>query len=486
MRLIFSSLFFSLLLCSIEGRNNIPLTEEEDLELEKELQSLNKPPVKTLKSFTGDLFDCIEMYKQPAFDHPALKDHKLQMRPSFQTENNVTMDEKLELLLDPGFNDTCPPGTVIIRRTRKEDLIMAKELPKYFRNYGSRYRVLNSSGQNYYAIVRSQKGRFHGFQSKLTTWALPNVGRDQASANQVWIYGDMDDPHVNVIQTGWHVLPKLYNDAFTRFFTFFTINGYQILKDRDPGNWWLKMGGMNLGYWPKELLPNLEKAKGIDFGGGVFTHNNEASPPMGNGHFPQEGIGKACYFKQAQYMGEDQRPFLPTPEWPAHSAKNADDKYYQILGDNPVRGSWDVSYGGPGRSIPLTEEEDLEVEKELQSLNKPPVKTLKSFTGDLFDCIEMYKQPAFDHPALKNHKLQIRPRTVSIRRTPKEELIIAKEIPKYFRNYGSRYRVLDSSGQDYYAIAESEKGRFHGFNQSSLRGHSQMWGQIKSLQIKYG
>ncbi|KAG6498129.1 hypothetical protein ZIOFF_046038 [Zingiber officinale] len=120
-----------------------------------------------------------------------------------------------------------------------------------------------------------------------------------------------------------------------------------------------------------------------------------------------------------------------------------------------------------GRSIPLTEEEDLE-----------------SFTGDLFDCIEMYKQPAFDHPALKNHKLQIRPRTVSIRRTPKEELIIAKEIPKYFRNYGSRYRVLDSSGQDYYAIAESEKGRFHGFNQSSLRGHSQMWGQIKSLQIK--
>ncbi|XP_074580976.1 protein neprosin-like [Curcuma longa] len=213
----------------MEGRN-IPLTEEEDLELEKELQSLNKPPVKTLKSFTGDLFDCIDMYKQPAFDHPALKNHKLQIRPSFERKNNVTMDENFKsLLLDPGFNDTCPPGTVIIRRTRKEDLMMAKELPKYFRNYGSRYHVLDSAGQNYYAIVQSQKSRFHGFQAKITTWALPNVGPNQGSANQVWMYGDMDGPDgsLNVIQTGWHVLPRLYNDTFTRFFTYFTIDDYK-------------------------------------------------------------------------------------------------------------------------------------------------------------------------------------------------------------------------------------------------------------------
>ncbi|XP_074562350.1 protein neprosin-like [Curcuma longa] len=393
--LICFSLLFSLLFCSIEGRN-IPLTEEEDLELEKELQSLNKPPVKTLKSFTGDLFDCIDMYKQPAFDHPALKNHKLQIRPSFERKNNVTMDENFKsLLLDQGFNDTCPPGTVIIRRTRKEDLMMAKELPKYFRNYGSRYHVLDSSGQNYYAIVQSQKSRFHGFQAKLTTWALPNVGPNQGSANQVWMYGDIDGPDgsLNAIQTGWHVLPRLYNDTFTRFFTYFTIDDYktgcmnlnckgfiqvsathgpgfsftgtdlstyggtqayfdfQILKDPKLGNWWLSMGGINLGYWPKEVLPNLETSTALDFGGAVYTPNNEASPPMGNGHFPQEGIGKACYFMQTQFIGEDQRPFTPGPHW-GYPDKNADGRYYRISAAPVYRGFWNVAYGGPGGLLP--------------------------------------------------------------------------------------------------------------------------------------
>ncbi|XP_042401459.1 uncharacterized protein LOC121991534 [Zingiber officinale] len=391
MRLIFSSLLFSLLLCSIEGRNNIPLTEEEDLELENELQSLNKPPVKTLKSFTGDLFDCIEMYKQPAFDHPALKNHKLQIRPSFQTKNNVTMDEKIKSLLDQGFNDTCPLGTVIIRRTRKEDLIIAKELPKYFRNNGSRYHVLDSSEQNYYAIAESENGRYHGFQSKVTTWALPNVRPNQVSQNQVWLMGDVDGDYddLNVIQTGWHVYPQLYKDTSSRFFTFFTIDGYQtgcmnlnckgfvqvsatlgpgfaftgsdlstyggkqayfgfqILKDPERGNWWLSIVDRNLGYWPKELFPNLDVSKLIQFGGQVRTPNDVPSPPMGNGHLPHEGHGKASFFTNAQFIGEDNQAYTPG-EGSASLKTNADAKYYQVVGDPPSRGSWDVGYGGPG------------------------------------------------------------------------------------------------------------------------------------------
>lgn len=67
------------------------------------------------------------------------------------------MDENFKSLLDPGFNDTCPPGTVLIRRTRKEDLIISKELTKYFRNYGSGYRVRDDSlGQNYVSSKNSQ------------------------------------------------------------------------------------------------------------------------------------------------------------------------------------------------------------------------------------------------------------------------------------------------------------------------------------------
>ncbi|KAK7818127.1 hypothetical protein CFP56_041797 [Quercus suber] len=28
-------------------------------------------------------FDCVDIYKQPAFDHPLLQNHKIQMTPSF-------------------------------------------------------------------------------------------------------------------------------------------------------------------------------------------------------------------------------------------------------------------------------------------------------------------------------------------------------------------------------------------------------------------
>ncbi|KAG6502039.1 uncharacterized protein LOC121995428 [Zingiber officinale] len=372
------------------GRN-IPLTEEEDLEIEKELQSLNKPPVKTLKSFTGDLFDCIEMYKQPAFDNPVLKNHKLQIRPSFQTKSNVTMDEKFKPPIDPGFNDTCPLGTVIIRRTRKEELIMAKELPKYFRNYDSRYGVLDSSGNNYYVAMQSQKSKFHGFESSITTWALPNVGPDQSTANQVWMIGDVDGPeeNLNAIQTGWHVFPQLYNDTLTRFFTYFTIDShktgcinllckgfvqvsaihgpgyaftgsglstyggkqsyfsFEIRKDPELGHWWLSTADENLGYWPKEILPSLDVAKQIDFGGVVYSPNNEGSPPMGSGYFAEEGIGKSSYFKSVTFRGDDQRAFTPGKDW-ARAVQNVAEKYYQIIAPIPDGGPWNVAYGGPG------------------------------------------------------------------------------------------------------------------------------------------
>ncbi|XP_042401464.1 uncharacterized protein LOC121991539 [Zingiber officinale] len=391
MCLIYLMLLFSLLLCSIEGRNNIPLTEEEDLELEKELQSLNKPPVKTLKSFTGDLFDCIEMYKQPAFDNPVLKNHKLQIRPSFQTKSKVTMDGNFKLPLDPGFNDTCPLGTVIIRRTRKEELIMAKELPKYFRNYGSRYHALDSSDKSYYAVMHSRIAKFHGFESSITTWALPNVGPDQASVNQVWMMGDVDGPEekLNAIQTGWHVIPKLYDDKFTRFFTYFTIDNhktgcmnllckgfiqvsaifgpghaftgsdlstyggkqayfsFEIRKDPELGHWWLSTADENLGYWPKEVLPNFDVSREIDFGGAVYSPDNEGSPPMGSGYYAKEGIGKSSYFMSVKFRGDDHRAFTPGKDW-ARVVLNAPDQYYQIIGPNPDSGPWNVAYGGLG------------------------------------------------------------------------------------------------------------------------------------------
>ena len=32
---------------------------------------------------------------------------------------------------------------------------------------------------------------------------------------------------------------------------------------------------------------------------------------------------------------------------------------------------------------------------------------LQSEDGDIIDCVDIYKQPAFDHPSLKNHTIQV-------------------------------------------------------------------------------
>ncbi|MFS7991797.1 putative neprosin activation peptide [Helianthus anomalus] len=39
-----------------------------------------------LQSPGGDMIDSVHISHQPAFDHPYLKDHKIQMRPNYHPE----------------------------------------------------------------------------------------------------------------------------------------------------------------------------------------------------------------------------------------------------------------------------------------------------------------------------------------------------------------------------------------------------------------
>ncbi|CAN6226781.1 unnamed protein product, partial [Urochloa humidicola] len=48
-----------------------------------------------------------------------------------------------------------------------------------------------------------------------------------------------------------------------------------------------------------------------------------------------------------------------------------------------------------------------EVRSFLRRVNKAPVTSIQSPDGDIIDCVPISKQPAFDHPLLKNHTIQI-------------------------------------------------------------------------------
>lgn len=122
-----------------------------------------------LQSPDGDLIDCVPSHLQPAFDHPMLRGHKLQVTylpPRFLLQFDSICFVKLYvkpvlmLIQDPpempksynfsaadGGNRTedvvmqtwhaageaCPEGTVAIRRTTEKDLLRASSLRRYGR-----------------------------------------------------------------------------------------------------------------------------------------------------------------------------------------------------------------------------------------------------------------------------------------------------------------------------------------------------------------
>jgi hypothetical protein len=45
--------------------------------------------------------------------------------------------------------------------------------------------------------------------------------------------------------------------------------------------------------------------------------------------------------------------------------------------------------------------------RHLKRFNKPAVKSIESPDGDIIDCVHISHQPAFDHPYLKNHTIQV-------------------------------------------------------------------------------
>ncbi|KAJ0962698.1 hypothetical protein J5N97_027820 [Dioscorea zingiberensis] len=285
--------------------------------------------------------------------------------------------------------NTCPSGTVPIKRVSKEDLIRMR------------------------SSLKNRKMMMHP-PSKLSD------ENQEASYNQWAIYFTPDNDQINLITSGWTVDEIIYGDNQTRLMTTWTNDNYKttgcqdikcpgfvqiseeiplgaplqplstyggdqytlnvlVFKDIKSKNWWLVLGKDKkpIGYWPNEIFTHLSSsANRIDYGGVVQYSDMSQKPPMGSGHFSNEGFGKSCFFGNLQYVNS---VCLLLPSF------------------------------GLGNRINLSIEEDLELERQVKLLNKPAIKTIVKEDGDVFDCVDINKQPAFDHPALKDHKIQLKP-----------------------------------------------------------------------------
>jgi hypothetical protein len=70
---------------SSEAKSEEHSDDEDDIQASAEALKKLVPPYleDRVESEDGDIIDYVDIYKQPAFNHPSLKNHNIQMRPSY-------------------------------------------------------------------------------------------------------------------------------------------------------------------------------------------------------------------------------------------------------------------------------------------------------------------------------------------------------------------------------------------------------------------
>ncbi|GMY12325.1 hypothetical protein FCV25MIE_07564 [Fagus crenata] len=349
---------------AVEG---ISLSKEQDAEFERELMTINKPAVKTIKTKHGHIYDCVNIHEQPALDNPLLKNHKVQMTPSSALLKNLrsSSSNKSSSIANPakiGLEIKCPKGTVVIQRTTKEDLIRAKY---HFRRHllddadpGSGYST-SSYGYDFAGIYLKPDAnkKYYGVGATIAIYKPVTIS-GQISAALIRL--ESGGPgYGGFVETGWMVNPDLYNDDRARLFTkwsqvnngrvsgcyntdcpgfvvqsssiplnayfanFTTVRGvlprkqyeyrFSIKQDSSTGNIWafINNGNVALGYWPKELFTNLGNGADTVYWGGMVYSNLPKSPPMGSGgRFKDGNYDRTCYMKQMSVRTVPGAPFV--------------------------------------------------------------------------------------------------------------------------------------------------------------------------------
>ncbi|XP_077223833.1 protein neprosin-like isoform X2 [Tasmannia lanceolata] len=275
----------------VEGGRN--LTREEDLELEKQLKLLNKPAIMSIETEDGDIFDCVDFYKQPAFDHPLLKNYKLQVawvrtsgeayygtRLFLNTWNDLYLSEKQFSLI----------GTWV---QNQQDSIVAGWIKGGFQNTG----CFNTFCPGF---IQSSE--------KIPLGMVLPVSKYAESMAEIQI---------------------------------------DVSKDLSMNTWGLWWGTDELvGYWPQYFFDNLDKnASTIAWGGQAQGPPNEPKPRMGSGRSATSGYRSGCYVRQIKLMDGFYNYYDPNPKQLVVGA----DKCYVVYRPGNKGGDWSYNFyvGGP-------------------------------------------------------------------------------------------------------------------------------------------
>ncbi|EOA22538.1 hypothetical protein CARUB_v10003192mg [Capsella rubella] len=340
-------LFIAIFVCAFY--NGVYGRRASHQEINMKLKTLNKPASKTIKSEDGDIIDCVDIYKQPAFDHPALRNHKIQMKPSVEfvsKKTNSPTDGSSKPITSQTWSKSggCPVGTVPIRRVSKEDLRRASSLSQFgrktpqvydFRDKANQLKANNINGtaeksynprpKNRSEAILIATGNYLGAQSDINTWNPQGVQCSDYSSAQIWLLAGYPEISES-IEAGW--------------------------MDPDSGNWWLTYNEFVLGYWPGTLFQDLrQNATTVQWGGEVYSPNVRMKPhtktPMGSGDWAYNLYGKACFHTNIRIKDNSWQV-----KFPKVLVEFSDEKecYSTLLNRKMDKSEPMFYFGGPGQN----------------------------------------------------------------------------------------------------------------------------------------
>ncbi|KAL9227467.1 hypothetical protein vseg_003151 [Gypsophila vaccaria] len=356
------------------------------------LKRINKPAVKTIQSPDGDVLDCVASHLQPAFDHPELKGHKPLDAPKRPKGSNSTDEVVVSIQRWMETGESCPEGTIPIRRTSEDDVLRANKVGRFGRKVHIAKRDSTSSDHEH-AIAFANGDQFYGAKASMNVWTPQISDAYEFSLSQIWVISGSFGNDLNTIEAGWQANPALYGDQYPRFFTYWTTDAYQatgcynllcsgfvqtnrhiamgaaisptstyngrqfdisitIWKDPEHGHWWLEFGsGLLIGYWPAFLFTHLRShANMVQFGGEIVNSRSQGyhtATQMGSGHFGDQGFKKAAYFRNLQVVDWDNN-LIPLSN--IRLLADHPNCYDIRQGRNNVWGDY-FYYGGPGQNV---------------------------------------------------------------------------------------------------------------------------------------
>ncbi|XP_074570460.1 protein neprosin-like [Curcuma longa] len=362
----------------VMGRESKTLLEKELLAEEK-LKLINKPAVKTIQSADGDVIDCVDIYKQPAFDHPLLKNHIIKVHMSF--------------------------FMIPILRVQHHHLLNAPSIENYGRkpwngvvehelHLSNRTIGAGIEGLHAYAVLIGSGYNYIGAKASLGIYNPRVEADDEYSTCQIWLrHGGYNNSES--IELGWMVNPSVFGDKTTRFFIYWTADSgketgcfnllcpgfvhtsseialgaafshvsgdglqyefsLEVWKDFDDERWWVVYGDTTVGYYPASLFGGLcRTATLVFFGGDVYSPRIWKSPhpstAMGSGSFASYHFMGAAFIRQPRIKDFSGYYKYPDPfgiymnQADCYSAENS----AEILWTEPL-----LYYGGPGWRFPF-------------------------------------------------------------------------------------------------------------------------------------